>query len=77
MLVGALALQGCARKTPAGATEETSRELTMESAEITKTEEISDLSEAKTTDASKTGAKTERSGGFCGAFLETARHRTG
>ena len=52
MLVGALALQGCARKTPAGATEETSRELTMESAEITKTEEISDLSEAKTTDAS-------------------------
>ena len=28
---------------------------------------------AKTTDASKTGAKTERSGGFCGGFLETAR----
>ena len=21
--------------------------------------------------------KTERSGGFCGGFLETARHRTG
>ena len=31
----------------------------------------------KQQDASKTGAKTERSGGFCGGFLETARHRTG
>ena len=52
MLAGVLALQGCGRKTPAGTTEETSRELTMESVETTKTEEISDLSEAKTTDAS-------------------------
>lgn len=52
MLAGVLALQGCGRKTPAGTTEETSRELTMESVETTKTEEISDLSEAKTTDVS-------------------------
>ena len=52
MLAGVLALQGCGRKTPAGTTEETSRELTMESVKTTKTEEISDLPEAKTTDAS-------------------------
>ena len=38
MLAGVLALQGCGRKTPAGTTEETSRELTMESVETTKTE---------------------------------------
>ncbi len=40
MSAGALVLQGCGRKMPADATEETNTEITMESVETTKAEEI-------------------------------------
>ena len=39
MSAGALVLQGCGRKMPADATEETNTEITMESVETTKAEE--------------------------------------
>ena len=55
MLAGVLVLQGCGRETASGTPEETGGEQAMgsaESVETTKTEEISDLQQEKTADAS-------------------------